>query len=131
MSVEVALVTLLKNATGVALLAGTRIFPMIAPANVAPPFVTYQRISGARDHALSGPTGFAQPRIQIDAFATTYLGAKALGAEIREALDGYRGTVGAVRIGGISLASDQDMYEGEVDPPLYRVSMDFMVTHGE
>ncbi|OAN53894.1 hypothetical protein A6A04_13460 [Paramagnetospirillum marisnigri] len=104
---------------------------MTAPQRVTAPFVTFQRISGTRWRTITGPTGMAQPRIQIDAYATTYAGAKALATTIRQAIDGYRGAIGGVRVGGIALVSDQDLYEGDVNPALYRVSMDFMVTHDE
>lgn len=132
---ELAVYTLLKNAAAVSALVGARIYPLTAPQKPTYPLITYQRISGPRWTTLDGPTGIAQPRIQVDAYATTYAGAKALAAAIRQTLDGYRGavstTAGNVRIGGVRLETDQDLYEDDVDPALYRVQMDFMVTHEE
>ena len=132
---EIAVYTLLKNAAAVSTLVGARIYPLAAPQNPTYPLITYQRISGPRWTTMDGPTGMAQPRIQVDAFATTYAGAKALATAIRTTLDGHRGTVtvtgGTVRVGGIRLETDQDLYEADVNPKLYRVQMDFMVTHDE
>ncbi|NFV79998.1 DUF3168 domain-containing protein [Magnetospirillum aberrantis] len=132
---ELAIYTLLKNAPAVSALAGARIYPLTAPTKVQTPYITYQRISGDRWRSCDGPTGTAQPRIQVDAYATTYAAAKALAKVIRKTLDGFIGTAttteGPMRIGGISLETDQDLYEDDVDPKLYRVQMDFMVTHDE
>lgn len=138
MSAELAVLTLLKNAAAVAALVGARIYPLTAPQPPTYPLVTFQRISGVRWRSLSGPSGMAQPRIQVDAYATTYAGAKALATAVRQTLDGYRGPVQVtsgpatyVRVGGCTLESDQDLYETDVNPKLYRVSMDFLVTHDE
>lgn len=132
---EAAILALLKASAAVTALVGSgsnaRIYAMTAPQRVTTPYVTYQRISGERWRTMDGPTGMAQPRIQVDAFATTYAGTKALGTAVRQALDGYRGTIGGVRVGGIAIMTDMDLYESDVDPKLYRVSMDFMVTHDE
>lgn len=132
---ELAVYTILKDAAAVSALVGSRIYPLKAPAKVVKPYVTYQRISGNRWRSFDGPTGTAQPRIQVDAYATTYAAAKGLADAIRRTLDGYAGSVattsGPVRIGGISLMTDRDLFEDDIDPALYRVSMDFMVTHGE
>lgn len=129
--VEKAIHDLLTAATAVAALVSSRVYPLRAPDGVAAPFIVYQRISGVRWRTLSGACGIAQPRIQIDVYAATYAGAKALASAVRVALDGYRGIVAGVRIGGITLETDQDLLEDDIDPVLHRVTMDFMVTHDE
>lgn len=131
MTMETAIFALLSGDAGVASIAGDRIFPQIAPEDVDSPFVTYQRISGPRIKSMDGPSRLAQPRIQIDAYAESYAQVKALSLAIRKRLDGYRGTVSGVRIGGISLETDQDFLEDNMDPKLHRVSMDFFVMHRE
>lgn len=128
---ELAVYTILKDTAAVSALVAGRVYPVQAPQNPTYPLVTYQRISAVRVRSVDGPSGLAQPRIQVDAYATTYAGAKALAAAIRGALDGYRGTAGGVRVGGVSLLSDIDFFEEDVDPKLYRVSMDYLVTHDE
>jgi hypothetical protein len=108
---ELAVYTLLKDAAGVAALVAGRVYPLQAPQNATAPFIVYQRISSRRVRSVDGPSGLAQPRIQVDAYAATYAGAKALASAIRTALDGYRGTVAGVRVGAIALVSDTDFLE--------------------
>ena len=131
MSAELAVYTILKNDAPVAALVGTRIFPSLAPQNAANPLIVYQRISADRITSLDGPSGLSWARVQVDCYAETYAGAKTLSAAIRVALEGYRGTVGGVRVGGISLETDRDLYENDPEPGLFRVTHDFTVIHDE
>lgn len=131
MNAELAVYSLLKDAPAIIALVADRIFPLLAPQDVDVPFLVYQRVSGVRWRSLSGPSGMAQPRMQVDAYAMTYSGAKTLATAVRQTLDGFRGVVAGIRVGGIALQSDQDMPEEDVEPKLFRVSMDFMVTHDE
>lgn len=131
MTVEAAIYALMMASSEISGAADDRIYPLVAPDCVATPYITYQRISGERWNSLAGSVGKAQPRIQIDVWAETYAAAKQLGDAIRRALDGYRGTVGGIRIGALRIESDQDFFENDPVPALYRVSMDFRVTHAE
>lgn len=131
MTAEAAVYDLLRRDAAVSAIAAARIYPLRAPDRVARPYLTYQRISANRWRSFGGPAGMAQPRIQVDAYATDYAAAKVLAKAARLALDGYRGVAGGVRVGGITLETDQDLYEDDVDPKLYRVRMDFIVTHAE
>jgi len=66
---------------------------MIAPQDAALPYMTFQQISGDRDHVLTGPTGFTKNRYQFNCWATTYGGAKRLFEALRIFWDGFTGTV--------------------------------------
>jgi len=124
---ESAVFTLLGTVPG----AGT-VFGLMAPQTARPPFVIYQRISGERFASLTGPSGLAQARIQVDTYDPTFEGAKTIAAAIRQALDGYSGTVAGVRIGGVSKLSDNpDQVEAETDPKSFRCSQDFLFTYEE
>ena len=131
MSVERALYALLTGDAGVSALIGARLYPVIAPLGTAAPYATYQRISARRVRSLTQRSGLSFARIQVDALATTYAGARGLADAIRTTLDGYRGTAGGIAIESATLQSDQDIYEGEAEPPLYRVSQDYMLAHTE
>jgi hypothetical protein len=103
----------------------THCWPVMIPQDATYPLILYTRISGERDHVLQGPSGMAHPRFQLDAFAETYTGAKALANAIREALDGYRGTAAGTRIGSCLIDSERDIYESEIE--IYRISQDYMI----
>ena len=118
-------------------LAGGNVFSMRAPDNSAGPFIVYQRSAAIRWRHINGPSGITQAFIQIDAYAATYLEAKALGAEIEDILDGYIGNVSHgsnspqdfVAIGGISLQNDNDFIDETDEPLLYRNSASYLVTY--
>jgi len=107
----------------------TRCYPGKIPQNPEYPLIVYYKVTGNRDHHLQGPSGLAHPRFQVEAWATTYDAAKALANAIRVALDGYKGTVGAVAIGSILMEAERDTYEDVVS--CHRVIMDFFVWHSE
>ena len=107
----------------------TRCYPGKIPQDPTYPLIVYYKVTGMRDHHLQGPSGLTHPRFQVEAWATTYAAAKALANAIREALDGYKGTVGTVVIGSILIESERDVYEDAVS--CHRVIMDFFVWHSE
>jgi hypothetical protein len=94
----------------------TRIYPMMMPQNVTLPAISYQRISNAPQYSMSGPCGMDNPRIQVDVWTTGYGAAKAIGDQVRKAMNT------ATAFKAVQL-SDQDMFEPDLE--IYRVSMDF------
>ena len=134
--IEQAIFTRLSGWAPLASLVATRIYPMRAPQNAAPPFITYQRISAPRLRSITGGSGQANPRIQVDVYAKSYAGAKALATQVRECLDNFRGTIftgagASVTVRSCSLDSDRDLLDPDVEPPLFRVSHDFLIWHDE
>ena len=107
----------------------TRCYPGTIPQAPTYPFALYMKVTGARDHHLRGASGLATPRFQIEAWAETYAAAKALANAIKNALDDYSGTVGAVNVRSILILSERDFYEEAVKA--HRIIMDFSVRHIE
>lgn len=108
----------------------TRCYPGMIPQNPTYPLILLHKMpGGGRDHHLGGRSGLVHPRIQVEAWATTYDAAKALSKALQDALDGYSGTVGTVRIGSILAQSDRDIYEDAVK--CHRIIFDCMVWHSE
>jgi len=103
----------------------TRCYPVTIPQSPTYPLILYTRISGVRDHHFQGPSGIVRTRMQIEAWAETYSGAKTLAAAIRGALDGYTGTA----IGSCLLDNERDIYEPELN--VYRVVYDFQIIDEE
>ena len=114
-----------------------RCYPHKAPQNVTRPYVTYRRISGNPERHLLGPASLAPARIQVDSFAGTYAGAKALADDIRLSLDGVRGaeiSVGSAicYVRSIALENDSDDFiepQAGTDDGVYRVMQDWLVVY--
>ena len=106
---------------------GDRIYPLILPQNVAYPAMQYQRIDTPRPHTKAGPTGDANPRVQIGISATSYPQAKAVAEAVRMAMKGFPGIRGGHRAASVICEDDRDDYEPEPSPPVFRVILDFTI----
>lgn len=129
MIIEEGLVAYLTAYAGLSSLIGTRISPLRLPENVTYPALTYQRISSQRVQSQSGSSKLAFPRFQFDCYAKTYLAAKNVSAQLRAALDGFKGTMGDVPVGSSLSQSDRDFYDPNTR--IWRVSIDFVIGHEE
>jgi hypothetical protein len=126
--IEQALRAVLVADVGVSAIT-TRVYPNYIPQAPTWPLVVYQKVSGERDHDITGPTGKAHPRFQLECWAETYDEAKSLANAVREALDGNTFTEGAVTIGSVVIQTEFDAYEPDVK--CHRIVMDFNVWHTE
>lgn len=139
-SVETAIFQHATGDTGITDLIGTspkRMYPYLAPQDdLVLPYIVYSYISGNRVRDLSGPTGVATDRYQIDYIASTPLGAEALADEFRERFDSFAGDMGTVALdvrraflddvsGGVIEAAE-DSQEG-----FYRRTQELTVWHAE
>lgn len=127
--IESELRTHLLTESTITSLVGARIYPVLLPQAPTFPAMTYQRVSGSRVQSLTGPSGMAHPRFQIDCWAQTYDGAKELAAAVMTELDGYRGTMGDTRVGGVIVYGDRDIYEPDVE--IFRVTIDITIWHDQ
>lgn len=107
--IEGAIYYLLAADATVSGLVGTRIYPNLVPQAASLPAITYQQISGVREHTADGADGIVESRFQINCWASTYTGAKSLSDAVRKELDGYKGTVGSRNILFCFLADEDDM----------------------
>jgi hypothetical protein len=127
-SPEAAVRNRLVTTAAVAALVGTRVYPVIAPADAALPFVTWRRTSIQRQHSLSGPIGVPMVMLTVDAFATTYEAVRDLADTVRVSLDGWGGTFQNTVVSNVSLENESDGFVqlagGDV-PPVYTVQMTF------
>lgn len=128
-TVEGALVARLQGYAGLAAFdPPVGVYEIVAPAGVRPPFVTLQEIS-ANDvgQSLSGPSATTRSRYQVDAYADRRDVAKAIGRQVRAALDGYSGdgAAGDFVIQSVLFEDRRDLYEAA--ELAHRVSTDFIV----
>jgi hypothetical protein len=134
-SPELVLAAVLTSDTGVAAMVGARVYPVIAPADAAIPFVTWRRAAVQREHSLSGPTGLPKVLLSVDAFAETYEAVRELADRIRLSLDGYGGVASnSVLVNHVSLENETDGFiqlAGGEMPPVYSVTLTFSVLWSE
>lgn len=112
---------------------GSRIFPVVLKPGVKKNSIVYSRISGEGDYTMAGPSGYARPRYQIDAWSPTMPAAVSLANFVKDALDGFTGAMGsganAVFVQGVFLAGEREDYDDKIE--MFRVSRDYFIHHGE
>jgi hypothetical protein len=110
MSFSSALYAHLSTYAGLTALVGTRIYPQPMPQNVTLPAVTYQRIDGVRDDAYTRAVGSTYVRVQLNAWAKTYLQADAIRTQLRTAMRAMA-TGGGLTVHDVRLGTDMDDYD--------------------
>lgn len=119
---------MLADAT-IAGLVGTRVYPNILPQSPTVPAISYQFISGTDDVTTDGPSGLANPTIQIDCWATTYAAMDGLFQAVRKRINGYSGLAGTIAVHGVFLVRKRDLYDN--DTKLHRRTADWSIWHEE
>ena len=113
MSIETALVYLLSNDADISAKVGNRIFPVYVPEGQSLPAITFQEISGVRDSHMTGASGLANARFQINIWTKKYDDARELADLVRIALapetDTYPATIGGTSIQAIMLLNENDV----------------------
>jgi len=113
-------------------LVSTRIDPLVLRQASAMPALVFTKISTSRPahHGASGYGGYEVARFQIDCWATTYAGAKALGQKVRAALEGKQGVLsGAVSVNAILFVTEFDDLEPETQK--FRLIQQYDIFHNE
>ena len=117
----------LAASAGIAALCGTAIYALTSPKEVTGSFVVWQRISGTpAEGALDEENSIMAARVQIDSYADSYGGARALGDAVRATLLNWRGT--GAKVADCRLENDRAIRETDPALKTYRVSQDFIVT---
>lgn len=131
-SIKEALYQHLISQAAVTVLAGSRVYPDILPQEPALPAVTYIRRGVERSKTFCGTESLARSSFQLDTWAKTYAEAEELAQAVRAALTDFVGTMGGspgVYVSDVALENDFDL--SDLEPGLFRVSMDFLVSHAE
>jgi hypothetical protein len=101
-----------------------KVFPIVAPQGIKPPYVTYFKVSSDPQNSKDG-----QPvdhiRMQIDCYALTYPQLEDLHAAVDAALNLYSGTINGVLVDEIRFETENDTVEEEED--FYRLSADYLL----
>lgn len=122
---------LLADADVQAAVGNERIYPFVLPRlqGEGGHAIVYFEVSSQGDQTTQGPSGLVSTRVQVNCFAGSPDEAYGLGLKVKAVLDGYRGTVSGVEIGGVFFDSARDLYDDTVK--LRFRSMDFIVWYGE
>lgn len=121
----------LKNNPAVAAIVGDRVFPVIAPASSAIPFITWRRSAVQREMTLQGPMGLPTVTLAIDIYAETYEAVRQLADHCRATLDGWGGSLGNwISVRNVTLLNESDGFvqlAGGDLPPVYSVTQTYTV----
>lgn len=123
MSIEALVYTRLTTYSGITAIASTRTYPMRLPQTPTYPAITYQKISNSEQ---KGTSTLKDSRWQINCWASTYSGAKALAAQVKTAFEEWHDldqTPGVLMARMVGELDDEDD-----ETKTYRVILDVMLT---
>lgn len=125
---EAVLRTALVGQTAVTTLVSSRIYPVLAPATAALPFVTWRRTAISREQTLGPPMGVPRVSVEYSIYATTYEQARDVADAMRLVLDGYGGTTDNTEVKQTSLENESDDFvtlAGADMPPVYQITQTY------
>jgi hypothetical protein len=134
MTVEEGLYAYLSTFAGLTALVADRVYPQKKPQGNSFPQVSFFLVSEPRDHTLMGATGLPTARVQLDCWGLIYPDAKAVAEQVRLALDGYRGLMGAVTVQCARVTDRHDDYlspANKDDVGTHRVIVEAWVSYQE
>ena len=111
-------------------LPNMRLYPAVAPQNVAAPYVTYQQISGPRIHAMGADPGVVNPRMQFSVWGRTNTEAKTVALQVMASFSRWRGVFATVDVLDSFLENEADLGL-EPDTKLHQRMVDFAMWHRE
>lgn len=130
-SPEQLIANALTQDPAVAALIGQRVFPVMAPASAALPFVTWRRTGIQRQQGLNGPLGMSTVLLAVEVYSETYGEARDIADKCRRVLDGYGTAVeNYVRVANVSLDTESDgvvQLAGGDLPPIFQVSQQYSI----
>ena len=104
---------------------GLRIYPDIAPQNVAYPFCVYTIINSIPVDYKDGQSNLEEVTFQIDVYTNNYDTTQSLSDSVRNRLDRFVGAVNNISVQTIKyMASDSQAYNADLN--VYWMSIDFM-----
>ncbi len=136
MSVLIDFATYLLTKSAITDLVSTRIFVDKLPESITTrPSVTVQRISSVHMRDLSGETGIATDRIQLDVWGTTSATTDAVADAVRIAIDGQgpltMGTTAVIRPFDDGESSSYSTSIDGSDQGEFRVTQEWIIWYAE
>lgn len=136
MSLKQALFQVLRDNAPVAAIVVDRIYPGVAPLGAPLPYITYQRISSTHERHMTGRSGVAHPRMQINCWSTSGITLEDLVDKVRLKLDRFAGPMGAIALQVFgsyldNIRDDQVIPKDGSEQVHHRASMEFIIWHVE
>jgi hypothetical protein len=94
MSFETGLTSYLEGHAGLAALVSKRIYPLVMPEGTTQDCLVYHVITGSELHLAD----YVEPLVRFSSWSKTFLGAIAIDAQLRMALEGYHGMMGTIHV---------------------------------
>ncbi len=116
--------TFLSADPGVSGLIGSRIYPRLLPQNATLPAVVYSQVSGLRVTTHDKAANFTDQVYQFECVASDYKSMKKLAEKVRQAMEGFQGTMGATNVQGVFMTGERDA-PYQLDSLTYRTDLDF------
>jgi len=118
---------LLLGHAPLAALVGNRVHWLVQPRSVTGfPYVNLTVVSDPRSYHMKGETGLRKTRVQVDAWAETYEGAKAVADAVTDYLSGYSGAINGTAFQSIFIVGSRDLTDSTTgeERQLFRISVD-------
>jgi hypothetical protein len=100
-----------------------RLYPLRAPEKFAPPLLVYQVTGRSTDHTFDGVTEYTITKVQLDVYAPTYAVTVTLSDAVVAAMSAWSAPK------AVHFDNEIHLDEATVEPPLFRVSLDWSITH--
>jgi len=103
----------------------SKVYPGMAPENVAIPYIVFFQVSNVPASNASGASTLDDIRIQVSVFETSYRAMEIMAANVRTALDEYKGILQSVIIERCSFIGENYIPEGT---GVHHKALDFKIT---
>lgn len=133
-SPEAVLCHAIISTPAVAILIGTRAYPVLAPASASLPFITWRRAAIDREQTLGIPAGMPRVSVDFSVYSTTYESARKVADAMRSVLDGYGGNFQNTTVRQTALQDESDDFvtlAGADLPPVYQITQRYDVIWSE
>lgn len=131
---SINLYSFLTGKSAITSLISTRVYPQMLPQNAILPAITYHCYGVDSTYYTTGAANWAEGRWQIDIWANTLVSVTAIGEAVRNALQGYSGSIGSATVHVVILENQQTLYEPPVrsdDQPIHHLAQQYKIIYPE
>lgn len=125
--IETGLYEFLSTEASIAAINGAQVYPLVKPQNEDQTSIVYRFLPKQFGRTFCGEPNITLSRVQLDCWATSYAGAKALATAVRQALDFYSGDMGGFPVLSVQWQFENDDFEDDIR--FYRVIQDIKIFH--